>query len=410
MPVATSCGRRWAEAVAGYVLVLNAGSSSLKFCTYGPGPGGSWQLTARGRIEGLGSRPQFRALAGDGACLAEELLPDTVDGIPAALEVVTRWLDIRQDGSRLLGVGHRVVHGGARYVAPVVVTPAVLAELRTLVPLAPLHQPWNLAVIEAIARRSPDVTQVACFDTAFHRDQPAVAQVLPLPAELRDRGLQRYGFHGLSCEYIAAVLPTVAPPLARGRVIVAHLGSGASLCALQAGRSIDSTMGFTALDGLCMGTRPGAIDPGVVLYLFQQLQLPAREVEALLYRRSGLLGLSGISHDMRDLLASEAPAARLAIDYFVYRAAQEIGALAASLGGLDGLVFTAGIGENSPAIRARIGAACAWLGVALDAAANARGGPLLSTPDSRVAVFVLPTDEELMIARHTGRLLGLAGT
>lgn len=408
MPVAASCGRRWAETVTGHVLVLNAGSSSLKFCAYYLGAGGSGQLAARGQVEGLGSRPRFRVVAGDGACLAEEWLPDPVDEVPAALDVVTRWLDAHFGGSRLLGVGHRVVHGGAGYAAPVLITAAVLADLQALVPLAPLHQPYNLAVIEAMASRAPGVAQVACFDTAFHRGQPPVAQVLALPAALRDRGLQRYGFHGLSCEYIATVLSTAAPPLARGRVIVAHLGSGASLCALQAGRSIDSTMGFTALDGLCMGTRPGAIDPGVVLYLFQQLQLSADEVEALLYRRSGLLGLSGISQDMRDLLASDAPAARLAIDYFVYRAAQEIGALAASLGGLDGLVFTAGIGENSPAIRARIGAACAWLGLELDAGANARGGVLISAPGSRVAAFVVPTDEELMIARHTGRLLGLA--
>jgi acetate kinase len=290
-----------------------------------------------------------------------------------------------------------------------VVTPEVMAELRALVPLAPLHQPHNLAAIDAVAERLPDVPQVACFDTAFHRGQPAVAELVPLPREITRKGVQRYGFHGLSYEYIASVLPEVAPELARGRVIVAHLGSGASLCALRGGRSVDSTFGFTALDGLCMGTRPGTLDPGVVLHLFQGLGLTAQDVETILYKKSGLLGISGISNDMRDLLGSTQPAARLAVDYFVYRAAREIGGLAAVLGGVDGLVFTAGIGENSPEIRQRIAEACAWLGVDLDPDANAGKGPRLSRPGSRVSAWVIPTNEELMIARHTGRLLGLTG-
>jgi acetate kinase len=253
------------------------------------------------------------------------------------------------------------------------------------------------------------VPQVACFDTSFHRGQAAVAELVPLPLELRRSGLQRYGFHGLSYEYVASTLGEVAPEIARGRVIVAHLGSGASVCALREGRSIDCSFGFTALDGLCMGTRPGALDPGIVLHLFQGLGLSAAEVEGILYKKSGLLGISGISNDMRDLLGSGEPGARLAVDYFVYQATKQIGALAATLGGLDGLVFTAGIGENSPEIRRRIGESCAWLGVEIDADANARKGPRISRAGSSVSAWVVPTNEELMIARHTGRLLGLTG-
>jgi acetate kinase len=283
----------------------------------------------------------------------------------------------------------------------------VLKELRELTPLAPLHQPHNLAAIDALTERMPGVPQVACFDTSFHRGQPAVAELVPLPAEIRSNGVQRYGFHGLSYEYIASVLPEVAPAIAGGRVIVAHLGSGASLCALRAGKSIDSSFGFTALDGLCMGTRPGAIDPGVVLYLFQTLGLAASQVETMLYKKSGLLGISGLSNDMRDLLKSTEAPAQLAVDYFVYRAAKEIGALTAALGGLDALVFTAGIGENSPEIRARICAASAWLGIDLDPDANSRGGPQISRQGSKVSAWVIPTNEELMIARHLSSLLGL---
>jgi acetate kinase len=282
-----------------------------------------------------------------------------------------------------------------------------MADLKQLVPLAPLHQPHNLAAIEAVAERLPGVPQVACFDTSFHRGQPAVAELIPLPQEIRAAGVQRYGFHGLSYEYIASVLPEVAPEIADGRVIVAHLGSGASLCAMRNGRSVDSTLGFTALDGLCMGTRPGALDPGVVLYLFQVLGLSAKEVETILYKKSGLLGISGLSNDMRDLLASDAPAARLAVDYFVYRAAKELGALAAVLGGIDALVFTAGIGENAPEVRRRICEASAWLGIDLDPGANAAKASRISRSGSRVSAWVIPTNEELMIARHTGIVLGL---
>jgi acetate kinase len=288
-----------------------------------------------------------------------------------------------------------------------VVTPQVLDDLRALVPLAPLHQPYNLAAIDAVSERLPEVPQVACFDTSFHRGHRAVAELVPLPLDIRRSGVQRYGFHGLSYEYIASVLPQVAPEIASRRVIVAHLGSGASLCALNNARSIDSSFGFTALDGLCMGTRPGAIDPGVVLYLFQGLGLSASEVETVLYKKSGLLAISGRSRDMRDLLASGEPDARLAVDYFVYRAAKEIGALAAVLRGVDALVFTAGIGENSAEIRERICEASSWLGIDLDRDANARKGPRISSGRSRVSAWVIPTNEELMIARHTWSLLPL---
>jgi acetate kinase len=288
-----------------------------------------------------------------------------------------------------------------------VVTREILAELKALTPLAPLHQPHNLAPIEAIFDRMPDVPQVACFDTGFHRGHAEVARLVPLPRELLGDGVERYGFHGISYEYIASILPQVAPEIADKRVIVAHLGSGASLCALKNRKSIETTMGFTALEGLCMGTRPGTLDPGIVLFLFQNLELSSKTVEEILYKKSGLLGISGISNDMRDLLGRNEPGARLAVDYFVYRAAKEIGALASVLGGIDALVFTAGIGENSAEIRRRIGEASAWLGIEMDTVANEGKGPRISKAGSRVQAWVIPTNEELMIARHTGRLLKL---
>jgi acetate kinase len=392
-----------------YALVLNAGSSSLKFCVYRRPEVEGWRLEARGQIEGIGTTPRLSAKSGDGEKLLDEPLAETVRDGKSALDALAGWLRSRYEGARVLGVGHRVVHGGALFDGPTVVTRQVLQDLRKLVPLAPLHQPYNLGAIEAVYERLPDVPQVACFDTSFHRGQGELAELVPLPEEIRRGGVQRYGFHGLSYEYIASVLPEVAPEIARGRVIVAHLGSGASICALRNGKSVDSSLGFTALDGLCMGTRPGALDPGVVLYLFQGLGLSAREVEAILYKKSGLLGISGISNDMRDLLASDAPSARLAVDYFVYRAAKEIGALAAVLWGVDGLVFTAGIGENSAEVRRRIGEASGWLGLEMDPEANEKKGPRISKAGSRVSAWVIPTNEELMIARHTGRLLGLSG-
>jgi acetate kinase len=391
-----------------FALVLNAGSSSLKFCVYQKPDSGPWTLASRGQIEGIGTAPKFIARDVAGSVLANETLPATVRDAPSALESLASWLRGRYRGARVVGVGHRVVHGGPKYAEPVIVTPQVIDDLRELIQLAPLHQPYNLAAIEAVALRMPEVPQVACFDTSFHRGQPAVAQVVPLPQAICADGLQRYGFHGLSYEYIASVLPEVAPEIANGRVIVAHLGSGASMCALENGKSVDSTLGFTALDGLCMGTRPGAIDPGVILYLFQTLCLSAKDVETMLYKKSGLLGISGISNDMRDLLNSRDPAAVLAVDYFVYRAAREIGALAAVLRGVDAIVFTAGIGENSAEIRRLIGEASAWLGVEIDPGDNLAGGPRISTVSSRVSAWVIPTNEELMIARHTARLLGLS--
>jgi acetate kinase len=388
------------------VLVLNAGSSSLKFTVYQRLTAAHCDVEASGQIEGIGTSPRFTARNGAGEKVLDQSLEGVKDG-RGALDSLAQWLRSQFLGSRVAGVGHRVVHGGPHYDRPIIVTPQVLKDLHELVPLAPLHQPHNLAAIEAVRERLPEVPQVACFDTSFHRGQPAVAEIVALPLEIRRKGVQRYGFHGLSYEYIASVLPQIAPAIAEGRVIVAHLGSGASLCAMRARKSIDSTLGFTALDGLCMGTRPGTVDPGVILYLFQNLGMSAKEVETLLYKKSGLLGISGISNDMRDLLASDDPEARLAIDYFVYRAAKEIGALSAALGGLDALVFTAGIGERSAEIRRRICEASAWLGIDLDTAANETGKPCISQAASRVSAWVIPTNEELMIARHTGSLLGL---
>jgi len=390
-----------------YALVLNAGSSSLKFCVYRRPLVERWRLDVGGQIEGIGTAPRLSVKDAEGKSVANTRLDVEMRNGRDALDFLANWLRGRYGGVPVLGVGHRVVHGGARFTGPTIITPSVLADLYELVPLAPLHQPYNLAAIEAVFERLPEVPQVACFDTSFHRRQPAVAQVIPLPRDLCAGGLQRYGFHGLSYEYIASILPQEAPQIAKGRVIVAHLGSGASLCALRDGESVDSTFGFTALDGLCMGTRPGAMDPGAILYLLQNHNLSPKDLETVLYKLSGLLGISGISSDMRVLLAHTEPAASLAVDYFVYRAAKEIGALAAVLGGVDGLVFTAGIGENSPEIRRRICEACAWLGVELDAEANNTKGPRISGPHSKVSAWVIPTNEELMIARHTGALLGL---
>jgi acetate kinase len=394
-----------------YALVLNAGSSSLKFCVFHRPEGKGWRLTARGQIEGIGTKPRLTAKDDSGVKLIDQdlVLEEVRDG-NGAIEQLAVWLRSQYGGSRVLGVGHRVVHGGVCFTGPTIINADVLKELYELTPLAPLHQPYNLAAIEAVAERLPDVPQVACFDTSFHRGHNAVVDLVPLPKDLASHGLQRYGFHGLSYEYIASVLPDVAPEIASGRVIVAHLGSGSSLCALKEGKSVDSTLGFTALDGLCMGTRPGAIDAGVVLYLFQSLQLSPKDVETILYKRSGLLGISGISNDMRVLLESDEPAAQQAVDYFVYRATKEIGALAAVLGGIDALVFTAGIGENSPEIRKRICKGAQWLGVELDEQANNSNSARISIEKSSVSAWVIPTNEELMIARHTGRLLGISQT
>lgn len=385
-----------------YLLILNAGSSSLKFCVFQISKEEDWEFIIKGQIEGIGTSPTLLAKNHEGKPLANQKLEPRVTDCQMALEVLSVWLRSQFPNAHLRGVGHRVVHGGTKYFAPVKVTPDVLEELKALEPLAPLHQPHNLAAIEAVFQRLPDVEQVACFDTAFHHGHEAMTDIVPLPIEYRKQGIQRYGFHGLSYEYICSVLPA---EIKQGRVIVAHLGSGASLCAIREGRSIDSTFGFTALDGLCMGTRPGALDPGVVLYLFQNLKLSPKEVESLLYKKSGLLGISGFSNDMRDLIDRNDPAAILAVDYFIYRAAKEIGALTAVLNGLDGLVFTAGIGENSPEIRKRICEASSWLGITLNQKANENKETKISDSMSKVSVWMIPTNEELMIARHTRRLL-----
>jgi acetate kinase len=389
------------------ILVLNAGSSSLKFCVFELA-GTALAALASGQIEGLGTAPHLIAKDHSGTRIADQRWDRAeVANHVHALQQLAEWLRIRFGGVELAAVGHRVVHGGADYAVPTQVTPEALARLEKLVPLAPLHQPHNLAAIRAVSVARPELPQVACFDTAFHRSHAQVVELFGLPYEYYERGVRRYGFHGLSYEYVASALPEVAPAIARGKIVIAHLGSGASMCAIRDGRSVASTMGFTALDGLVMGTRSGSLDAGVVLYLLQQEGMDAKQIEDLLYKRSGLLGLSGLSNDMRPLLDSDDPRARLAVDYFVHRASRELGSLAAALDGLDALVFTAGIGENSAEIRRRICAAAQWLGIALDPQANAAGGPCISQADCRTSAWVVPTNEELMIARHTRAVLGL---
>jgi acetate kinase len=387
--------------VADAVLTLNSGSSSIKFSLFELSKCDRLKLVAKGEIEGIGSAPHFFARDAAAAILAERRWPDPEQDFQSLLETVIGWAEGRLGADTLIAVGHRVVHGGPDHDRPERVTPELLAALDRLTPLAPLHEPHNIAPIRAIAAARPNLPQVACFDTAFHHTMPIVAARFALPREYEAAGVRRYGFHGLSYEYIARQLRDIAPALASGRVIAAHLGNGASLCAMRAGRSIDTTMGLTALDGLVMGTRCGNIDPGVILYLEEERGLAAKEVEDLLYLKSGLLGVSdGIASDMRTLLASRDPRAAEAIELFVYRIAREVGALTSSLGGLDGLVFTAGIGEHAPAIRAAVCARLAWLGVAVDPEANERNAALISTPASRIAVRVIPTDEEAMIAQH----------
>ena len=381
------------------ILVLNAGSSSIKFSLFAE------RLVAGGQMEAIHAAPRFVARDAADKPLAEKRWEEKL-GHDGALAHIVDWLKASYGKEhRLAAVGHRVVHGGADYAAPVRVDAGVLAKLERFVPLAPLHQPHNLAPIRVLLERSPDLPQVACFDTAMHRSNPPLAQMFALPMELTDAGVRRYGFHGLSYEYIASVLPEVDARAARGKTVVLHLGNGASMCALHAGRSVASTMGFTAVDGLPMGTRCGALDPGVVLYLMDERGMDAREVEKLIYQKSGLLGVSGVSSDMRVLLESQDARAKLAVDLFVYRIGRELGSLAAALGGLDALVFTAGIGERAATVRERICRQAAWLGVELDAQANASHGPRISTAASRVAAWVIPTNEELMIARHTREVL-----
>ena len=394
--------------MADAILVLNAGSSSLKFSVFLDGDPPESLL--RGQLEALQSHPCFVARNAAGDVVGEkEWAAGTTLGHEGAIEFLFAWGRGGTLGAhRIVAAGHRVVHGGVKFTRPVRVDAEMLSELEALVPLAPLHQPHNLAAIRAAARLAPDLPQVACFDTAFHRGQPAVAQMFALPRRYDEEGVRRYGFHGLSYEYIASVLPDTDARAAAGRTVVAHLGNGASMCALKSGQSVATTMGFTALDGLPMGTRCGAIDPGVLLYLIDRHGMDARALEELLYHESGLLGVSGVSSDMRTLLDSADPRAAEALDLFVHRIGREIGSLAAALGGLDALVFTAGIGENAAPIRARICRDAAWLGLELDDEANANGGPRISRSQSSVSAWVIPTNEELMIALHTRRVLGLA--
>jgi len=392
--------------MADAIVVINAGSSSIKFAVFRVESATELRMELDGQVDGIGTKPHFSVTSAEGADHDDRDLSGGRGGDHrGAMEEIRAWLDEHRGEDRIVAVGHRVVHGGQAYAAPVLIDARVVAELERLVPLAPLHQPHHLAAIRAVAAASPDLPQVACFDTAFHRTQPPVARAFALPREFADEGVHRYGFHGLSYEYIASALPGVAPEIAGRRVIVAHLGNGASLCAMERGRSVATTMGFSALDGLVMGTRPGTLDPGVLLYLMTQHGMDAHALEALLYNRSGLLGVSGVSSDMRELLASADPRAREAVDLFVYRIAREIGSLAAALGGLDALVFTAGIGEHAPEIRARVCRDAQWLGVRLDEAANRTGGPRISTAGAGASAWVIPTDENLMIARHTAAVL-----
>ncbi len=382
--------------------VINAGSSSVKFSFY---QGERGILT--GQVDGIGAHPSASAAGPDGEKISSPDLGAQPPKVPSeVLPAILPWARERLGGRKLAALGHRVVHGGMRYSRPARVTPELLAELEKLVPLAPLHEPYNLAPIKMAMRLNPELPQVACFDTAFHRTAPDVEQAFALPYSFYQEGIRRYGFHGLSYEYIASVLPERAPEIANGRVVVAHLGNGCSACAMQNRVSIATTMGFTALDGLPMGTRCGELDAGVVLHLIQQKGMSAEELVTLLYRRSGMLGLSGISSDFRELLASDNPQARFAVEVFCYRVAGHVASLAAALGGLDGIVFTAGVGENAAPVRSAICRACHWLGLELDEAANRENQERISTPTSRVAAYVIKTDENWMIARHARALVG----
>ena len=390
--------------MTGCLAVLNAGSSSIKFALYDAAHDGP--LLFRGQVENIGLAPYLKAADAAGAVVAERRWTGGgLDHHAATAEIMKLGRELLA-GRRVNAFGHRVVHGGTAFAQPARIDSAVMAALAELIPLAPLHQPHNLAPIAAIAAAAPDMPQIACFDTAFHRSQPALAQEFGLPRDLTAAGVRRYGFHGLSYDYIVSRLREIDPALARSRLVIAHLGNGASLCAVRDGKSVASTMGFTAVDGLMMGTRSGALDPGVLLYLMEQRGMDAKAIEDLLYRRSGLLGVSGISSDMRTLRQSTAPAAGEAIALFIYRIVREVGSLAAALGGLDGMVFTAGIGENDAATRAEVVAGCGWLGLALDADRNAKGQGVISPDGARLKVLVLPTDEERMIARYAGQVLG----
>jgi acetate kinase len=383
------------------ILVINSGSSSIKFHAFSVS-GGTLDPIAGGKLEELYTKPHFQAKRQNGEVIEDRGWPaDENLGHDNAIAFLLDWLRAHAGEAKLLAVGHRVVHGGDRYSAPVRIDAKVMSELEAFIPLAPLHQPHNLAAIRSIEARKPDVPQIACFDTAFHHTQPAVATRYALPPDITSQGVRRYGFHGLSYEFIASALPQYSERAARGKTVVLNIGNGASMTALDSSKSIASTMGFTAVEGLVMGTRSGTLDPGVVLWMMQQAHMDAHAIETLLYKRSGLLGVSGISSDMRALLASDEAAAAEAVDLFCYRISRELGSLTAALGGLDAIVFTAGIGEYAAPVRERVCRAAAWLGVSLDADANAKHGPLISTAESAVEAWVIPTNEELMIARHT---------
>lgn len=390
------------------VLVLNAGSSSLKFAVFrSAGNDADPAPVLTGQVAGIGSSSVFRVKMQGGSSDRQSvsLELDDVDNHEQAIDYALRWISENAGSVPLAGVGHRVVHGGPDRRSPELVTPELMQDLETLCRLAPHHQPHNLAAIRAVSAAAPELPQVACFDTAFHATQSALARRLPLPANLRDMGLQRYGFHGISYEYITSVVPTCNDGEMPRRLLVAHLGNGASLCAICDGESVATTMGFSTLDGLLMGTRSGSIDPGVLLHLMHEEHMDEPALSDLLYNQCGLLGVSGISGDMQVLLNSDEPSAAEAVDLFCYSMLREIGAMAAALGGIDALVFTGGIGEHAVEIRARVCEKLAWLGVEFDAAANAAGASVLTSPTSPAKVWIIPTNEELVITRHTLRLV-----
>lgn len=380
------------------LLTLNAGSSSVKFAAYGATTALEW--LAAGQVEGLGERARFSVKAAEPADANHAPDLDGPADHHAAVQAILQWLQRAEAGRPVAAVSHRVVHGGVALTDPLPVDEALLAQLEQLVPLAPLHQPHNLAGIRAARAAFPGTPQIACFDTAFHRSHPFVSDTFALPRRFYDEGIRRYGFHGLSYEFITRRLRELDPVLARGRVIVAHLGNGASMCAMLDGRSVASTMGFTALDGLPMGTRCGQLDPGVLLYLMGEKGMDATAISDLLYKNAGLRGLSGESHDVRTLEASSSPAAREALAYFADRGRREIGGLASCLGGIDALVMTGGIGENAVRVRSAMLTDMEWMGIAIDHEANLRSDTVISTPGSRVRVLVLKTDEERMLAEH----------
>jgi acetate kinase len=388
------------------VLCLNAGSSSIKFELFEITPHDELELALRGQIEGIGVQPRLSAKRGGTLPLIDRTytLKDVPD-VGAALRTLTEWLREQLQGQFPAVIGHRIVFGGTRYSAPVLIDDECLRHLHSLVPLMPLHLPGELAPVDLIRQRMPNLPQVAVFDTGFHRSHAELVQRLPIPEWLHREGVLSYGYHGISYEFIAGRLQEMDPSLAKGRVVVAHLGSGCSMCALVGGKSVEASWGFSALDGLPMGTRPGRLDPGVILYLLQIKRMSAEQIQDLLYRDCGLKGLSGISNDVRELLASEDPQARLALDSFSLRCARMVAELATVMGGIDGLIFTAGVGEHAAPVRANIASRLSWLGVVLDAEANAQHGPRISSSTSAVACYVIPTNEELMMARHAQALL-----